>query len=127
MSWAALEPLVRTASFEVQTAVRQVAEAGDERQRRLAVRELAGHLAGASGAFALGLAWARPGSARRLALDLVGRLRHPSATTRRAIQPLLRDRGLPLSARLSATKALLRGLDGDHDNSVKLLRSFAAG
>ncbi|MFL5329134.1 MAG: hypothetical protein ACJ8C4_09465 [Gemmataceae bacterium] len=127
MSWAVLEPLVRTASPEIRDAVRAVADAANFRLRRQTVRDLVRRLGGNSTSLALTLAHSKATSARRLALEIVGQIRYPGNVARRGVRYLLADRSLPLSARLAATRALIRGLRSDEQGVVRLLHHFVAG
>lgn len=127
MSWAALEPLVRTAAPEVREAVRLVSEAQNSRTRHRALRKLSKILGSAANPLVLQLARHPSSAARRLALDLTARLRHRAAVVRRAVLNLVSDRSIPVATRLRATRMMLRDLRDDPKRSMQVLRRFVAG
>lgn len=127
MSWQVLQPLVQTDPSEIRSAVRAVAEAWGKKARHRAVRHLAAALADRQAEFVLRLLNETSTPPRRLALELIAEMRGVAAALRRNSREALRDRRVPHSTRLEATKALLRGLDPAGKGAALMLRAYVAG
>lgn len=126
-TWRALEPSLQQLLPAVRDGLRRIVESGAAHQRQQEVRAFSRQFAGELSPLILRLSVASHPEGRRLALELVGRHRSPGAAVQRSARRQLSDRAIPLSARLAATRGLLRAVGRDKRAAYKVLRRFAAG
>lgn len=127
MTWKVLEPLVHADPSAIRSAVRAITEAWGRKARQLAVQDLAATLSEKRMPFVLRLLDETAAPPRRLALELIPGISGVNANLRRNSREALRDRRLPHTTRLEATKTLLRGLDPTGKGAALMLRAYVAG